>query len=191
MASLGFARFSTARTLRWLGWLASLAMLALLAWLGARMFWSLTTPATPEPPTAIELDPARAAQTITAHHPFGEAPAKTAVAAQRAAPADIALRGVIAAARPGQPSVAVIAIGGKAPVSVREGDEAAPGVSVHRVLARQVEIRRDGQILSLSLPDKDKPSTDRSQEAAAPQPQAQAQAPEPRRGARGRGSDSE
>jgi len=148
-------------------------MLALLAWLGAGIFWSIRTPSTPVPVVAIETDPARAAQTIAAHHLFGEAPAAGAAIAKARILPDIKLRGVIAATRPGQPAVAVLAIGGKASVSIREGDEAVPGVTVHRVYARAVELERDGEVQSLSLPD-------RQPAAASQQPAAQvpSQAPE-------------
>ncbi len=163
-----FARVPAARAVRWLGIIATLVMLALLAWLGAGIFWSLRTPSTPEPVLAVETDPARAAQTIASRHLFGEAPAAGAAVAKARILPDIKLRGVIAATRPGQPAVAVLAIGGKTSVSIREGDEAAPGVTVHRVYARTVELKRDGVVQSLSLPDR-QPAT-----ATAPQPVPQA-----------------
>ncbi|HSQ04459.1 MAG TPA: type II secretion system protein N [Burkholderiales bacterium] len=140
--------------MKWLSAAATLAMLALLAWLGASIFWRLTTPATVEPVVAIETNPARIAQTVTARHLFGEAPPPSAVLAKGKAPTDIKLRGVIAPSRPGQPAVAVLSIGGKASISVREGEEPVPGITLHRVFAREVEIKRNGQIQSLSLPDR-------------------------------------
>jgi len=152
-------------------------MVALLAWTGASIFWSLTTPTTVEPAPAMELDPARAAQSIAARHPFGEAPAPTTAAAVRSAPADIALRGVIAPGRKGQPAVAVLAIGGKAPISVREGEEAVPGTVLYRVHAREVEIKRDGEILSIKLPDRTQPGSGKAPDAVTPPPAAAASNP--------------
>jgi hypothetical protein len=172
-----FERFWTARGMQWLGRLATLGMLAVLAWLCARIFWSLSTAATPEPSVAIELDPARAAQAVAARHLFGEAasPAANTAVAQSSALPDITLRGVIAPVRPGQPAVAVLAIAGKASISVREGEEAMPGVSLHRVLARQVELKHNGQIQSLALPEKGKTGAEKSPGPASASPGASPQ----------------
>jgi hypothetical protein len=168
MFSLRFWRFTPARALHWAGWLATLAMLALLAWLGARVFWSLYTPATAAPVVVMETDAARAAQTVAAQHLFGEpAAAKAAIAQPQALP-DITLRGVIAASGPRQPAVAVLAIGGKPSISVREGEEVMPGVSLRRVLARQVELERSGQVQSLSLPESRKPGAPIPPESVKP-----------------------
>ena len=156
MFNVGFWRFTQARAMQWLGRLSTLVMLALFAWVGAGMLWSLTAPRTSEPSVAMETDPGRAAQAIAGRHLFGEAAAPGAVAKGVVMP-DITLRGVIAAARPREPAVAVLAIAGKNAVSVREGDEVVPGVNLHRVLAHEVELERDGQIQSLSLPERTKP----------------------------------
>jgi type II secretion system (T2SS) protein C len=143
-------------------------MLALLAWLGASIFWALTAPATPEPVVGIEVDPGRTAQAVAARHLFGEAPPPGAAVAQASAPTDIKLQGVIAPTRPGQPAVAVLAIAGKPSVSIREGDDVMPGVRVNRVFAREVELKRDGQIQSLHLPDRLSPPVAQQQPAPPP-----------------------
>jgi hypothetical protein len=119
----------------------------------------------------METDAARAAQTVAAQHLFGEPAApKAAIAPAQALP-DITLRGVIAASGPRQPAVAVLAIGGKPSISVREGEEVMPGVSLRRVLARQVELERSGhsgQIQSLSLPESRKPGAQTPPESVKP-----------------------
>jgi len=163
-------RISKETAWRALGWLATLATVGLLAWTAASIFWSLTAPATPEPAVGLEVDPQRAAQSIASRHPFGEAPAVQAntPAAQRSTPGDIALRGVIAPMQKGQPAVAVLAIAGKPAISVREGEEAMPGIIVHRVHAREVEIKRDGQIQSITLPDRTKAGTDKPPATGTP-----------------------
>ncbi|MGE5524398.1 MAG: type II secretion system protein N [Rhodospirillaceae bacterium] len=147
---------------QWLGVLALVGMLALLAWLAASIFWSLTGPAVAPPVVAIETDPARAAQGIAARHLFGEASEAGAVVKAVGVP-DIALRGVVAPTREGRPGVAVLAVTGKPPISVREGDEIVPGVTLHRVLPRSVELERGRQVQTLSLPERTTPS-------APPQP---------------------
>lgn len=151
-----FAALPAPRLVRWAGVLATLAMLALLAWVGAIVFWSLNTPAAVAPIAAIETDPARAAQAIVGRHPFGESPKPGATVVKAAVVTDIALRGVVAPTRPGRAGVAVLAIAGKPPVAVREGDEVAPGVKLARVLPTSVELERGTHVQSLSLPERGK-----------------------------------
>lgn len=139
----------------WLGRLATLAMLALLAWLCAGIYWSLSAPRTPRPATAIDTDPQRVVQAVGSRHLFGVAAEPAAAAASE--PSDIRLVGVIAAQAEGQPAYALLAVEGKPAQVVREGAEAAPGVTVQRVLPRQVELTRGGQTQTLSLPERGKP----------------------------------
>jgi general secretion pathway protein C len=153
-----FAPLPGARLLQWSGALALAAMIAMLAWLGANIFWSLTTPATPTPVVAIETDPVRAAQSITARHLFGEAPQAGAAVVKAVVLPDITLRGVVAPSRPGRPGIAVLAVAGKPPISVREGEEVVPGVTLHRVLPRSVELERGRQVQSLALPERATPA---------------------------------
>lgn len=151
-----FLPLSAARLVQWSGVLATVAMLALLAWLGAGIFWSLTTPVASAPAVAIETDPARAAQSVAARHLFGEAP-PPGTAVKAVVLPDITLRGVVAPSRQGRPGVAVLTVAGKPPIAVREGEEVAPGVSLHRVLPRSVELERGRQVQTLSLPERTTP----------------------------------
>jgi general secretion pathway protein C len=144
------------RALPWLGRLATIATIALLAWLGARLFWNLTTPATSEPALAVDTDPSGVAQMIAARHLFGEAPAQDAAGAGTRPEASIKLHGVVAPVRPGQIAIAILSSQGKPAVAVRVGEEILPGVTLHRVLPRSVEIDQKGQILLLTLPERGK-----------------------------------
>lgn len=152
-----FAALSYSALIPWLGRLATLAMLALLAWIGAGIFWSLSTPQTPRSATAMETDPQRAVQAIGGRHLFGVAP--TVTESPASAPTDLRLSGAIVAQQAGSQSFAVLSIEGRPPQVVREGDEIAPGVTLERVLARQVEILRNGQKQTLSLPESNKGGT--------------------------------
>lgn len=144
------------RALPWLGRLATLAVIALLAWLGARLLWDLTAPATPEPAVVVDTDPTGVAQTIAARHLFGEAPAQGATGALAEGAANIRLHGVVAPARRGQIAIAILSSQGKPAVAVRVGEEILPGVTLHRVLPRSVEIDQGGQIHLLTLPERGK-----------------------------------
>ena len=153
--SFSFVSSLAPRAIPWLGRLATLAVIALLAWLGARLFWALTAPATPEPALAVDTDPSRVAQTIAARHLFGEAPAQgTAGAASRSA--DIKLHGVVAPGKRGHTAIAILSSKGRPAVVVRVGEEILPGVTLQRVLPRSVEIDQGGQILLLTLPERGK-----------------------------------
>lgn len=139
----------------WLGRLATLVMLALVAWLASRIFWSLNTPDTTRPATALPTDPQQAVQTLTAKHLFGVAPTNPTASSSMTA-VDLRLNGTLAAQKEGQPAYAILAFEGKPPQVVREGAEIAPGITLERVMARQVEILRNGQKQTLSLPESGK-----------------------------------
>jgi len=132
-------------------------MLALLAWMGTNIFWTLTTKDTlvsqVAPSLAVETEPRKLAQTLTAQHLFGEVANAAAVAA---APSDIRLSGVIAAAQPGQMAMAFLAVDGKPAVAVRVGEEVSPGTTLKQVQPRQVELVRNGQVMVLALPEPNK-----------------------------------
>jgi len=147
------ARVNTARLMPWLGGAAALLMLALLAWLAANIFWTLSAPESRRPSAAIETDLQRVLPALTERHLFGV----HQVAASSSAPSNIRLNGVIAAQRPGHSAYALLVIEGKPAQLVREGEEIAPGITLQRVLARQVEILRGGQPQILSLPESAKP----------------------------------
>jgi hypothetical protein len=118
-------------------------MLALLGWLGADIFWTLNAPESASPSAPMETDAQRGAQSIGVH----------VAAAAAAAPSNIRLNGVIAGERPGQRAYALITLEGKPAQLVREGEELAPGITLQRVLARQVELMRGGQSQTLALPE--------------------------------------
>ena len=154
--TLSFVASLGPRALPWLGRLVTIAIVALLAWLGAQVFWNLTAPATPEPPIAVDTDPPRVAQTIAARHLFGEAPQQGIRTAGTGRAVDAKLYGVVAASGKGHSGIAILSIQGKPAVAVREGDEITPGVTLHRVLARSVEISQGGVIEVLRLPERGK-----------------------------------
>ena len=154
--SLSVVESLGSRALPWLGRLATIAILALLAWLGARVFWHLTAPATPEPAIAVDTDPSRVAQAIAARHLFGEAPEQGIKTVAAASATDAKLFGVVAPSRKGQAGIAIISIQGKPAVALREGDEIAAGVTLQRVLAKSVEISQGGVVRMLTLPERGK-----------------------------------
>lgn len=142
------------RAIPWLGKLATVAIIALLAWTGARVFWNFTAPTTSEPVIAVDTDPSRVAQAIAARHLFGDAGASRAAVA--IVEATVKLNGVVAPTRPGQIGIAIVSSQGKPAAAVRVGEEILPGVILHRVLVRSVEIERGGQIQLLTLPERGK-----------------------------------
>lgn len=149
----------SARAMSWVGRLASLGMLALLAWLAAHIYWRLTVAEPPPSLLAAETDPRRAAARISSQHLFGVAtdtPAGVStVATPMVTPAlNIQLNGAIAAQRPGDRAYAVLVIEGEPAQVVREGDEVAPGITLQRVLTREVELLRGGRVQILHLPER-------------------------------------
>jgi general secretion pathway protein C len=131
-------------------------MLGLLAWLGATIFWALTAQETPRPPIAQETDPQRAVQAIVNRHLFGVTPVGIAPGVTSSF-ADIKLIGAIAAQTSGKPAFAILSVEGKPSQVVREGEEAAPGITLQHVMPRQVELQRGGQSQLLTLPERGKP----------------------------------
>jgi len=63
---------------------------------------------------------------------------------------------VVAPGRRGHTAIAIVSSKGKPAVAVRVGEEILPGVTLHRVLPRSVEIDQGGQILLLTLPERGK-----------------------------------
>jgi general secretion pathway protein C len=144
------------RAIAWLGKLATITVIALLAWAGARIFWNITAPLTPEPAMVVDTDPLRVAQAVAAHHLFGAAPAREALGAGDATASGLKLHGVVAPGRRGQTAIAIFSVQGKPAVAVRAGEEVLPGVTLRRVLPRSAEIDQGGQILLLTLPERGK-----------------------------------
>jgi len=143
------------RAISWLGRLATLAVIALLAWTGARVFWTLTAPVTPDPAIAVDTEPTRVAQAVAGRHVFGEAPV-AAIGMTGAAATNVKLFGVVARGANGRAGIAIISVQGKPAAAFREGEEIASGVMLHRVLVRSVEISQGGAIQVLTLPERGK-----------------------------------
>jgi len=142
-----------AQLIPWLGRLATLLMLAVLAWMGTNIFWTLTSKVTLPPAMTLETDPQRAAQAIISRHMLGESASSSAAAATL----DIRLTGVIAAQHPGKAALAFLSLDGKPAVPVHEGAEVAPGITLNRVMPRQVELLRGGRPMTVTLPQRSKP----------------------------------
>lgn len=151
--SLPTIRLPTA-LIPWLGKLTALAMLAVLAWLGTNIFWTLTTKVMLPPAMTLETDPQRAAQATMSRHILGEVASSEATAA---AAMDIRLTGVIAAQHPGKAAMAFLSVDGKPATAVHEGEDVAPGITLNRVLPRQVELLRGGRPITVTLPQRSKP----------------------------------
>lgn len=162
------ARVNTARLMPWLGGVAALLMLALLAWLGASIFWTLSAPESARPSAAIDTDLQRILPALADRHLFGV----YQVAVATSAPSNIRLNGVIAAQRPGHRAYALLVVEGKPAQLVREGEEIAPGITLQRVLARQVDILRGGQTQTLALPESAKAPIEGSKPIAVISPPA-------------------
>lgn len=153
-------RLSATSAPPWLGHLATGLMLMLLAWLCASIYWSLTLRTSARAPVERETDPQRLVQAISTHHLFGVAdrPANSGShSAVSSTSGELRLIGAIAARKAGRPAYALIAMAGSPPEVVLEGNEVAPGIVLQRVLPRKVELLRNGQLLTLSLPEHDTP----------------------------------
>ena len=131
-------------------------MLALLGWLGADIYWTVSAPESVRPSALMETDLQKAQQAIAGRHLFG---VYVMASSPQSAPSDIRLNGAIAADKPGQRAYALLSIEGKPSQLVREGEDLAPGITLKRVEARQVELLRGGQTLTLRLPESGKAST--------------------------------
>lgn len=148
--------FTSAALLPWLGRLATLLMLGLLAWLGATIFWTLSSPETQQLSIARETDPQRVVQVIVSRHLFGAAPLGNTPGVVGNF-SDIRLIGAIAAQRADKPAFAILSVEGKPPQVVRQGEEVTQGITLQRVMPRQVELLRGGQSQLLTLPERGKP----------------------------------
>ena len=138
--------------MKWSGRVTTVGMLALIGWIGASIYWTLSTTESARPSAQMETDVGKAQQAIAGRHLFGVY--VVAASTPNSTPSDIRLNGAIAAEKPGQRAYALLSIEGKPAQLVREGDELAPGISLKQVQARQVELLRGGQSLILRLPDK-------------------------------------
>lgn len=149
-------------------------MLALLGWLGADIYWSMSAPESVRPSALMETDLQKAQQAIATRHLFG---VYIAASSPQTAPSDIRLNGAIAADKPGQRAYALLSIEGKPSQLVREGEDLAPGITLKRVEARQVELLRGGQTLTLRLPESGKAQTEANKAAPGTTASTVAEAP--------------
>ncbi len=153
LSSISLPARLPATLIPWLGRLTALLMLALLAWLGTNIFWTLSTKVNLPPAMSLETDPTRAAQATISRHMFGE------LASGEATPAaslDIRLTGVMAPLHPGKSALAFLSVDGKPAVALHEGDEVASGITLNRVMPRQVELLSGGRPMLVSLPQRGK-----------------------------------
>ena len=129
-----------------------LVALFVLTWLSAEWFWRANAPDPVVLPTQIVSDPLLAAQSIISRHLMGET---QQVTAGSGAPANsqFQLTGAMTASK-GRAGFAVISEDGKSPLSVVEGEEFAPGITLTKVFANKVEIRRQGRTEVLEINDK-------------------------------------
>lgn len=167
-ARSGLAALNTAALMPWLGHLATVVALALLAWLCAGLYWALTTSPSPAAAQSIDTNPQHTVQTLVSRHLFGVSTAPVSMTAST--PSDLRLNGVIAAQSEGQPAYALIVVEGKPAQVIREGAEIAPGITLKRVHAREVELLRNGQPQTLTLPQTQAQTQSQTQKQTPPQP---------------------
>lgn len=129
-----------------------LGALFVLTWLSAEWFWRANAPDPVVLPTQIVSDPLLAAQSIVSRHLMGESQQGFAGSG---APANsqFQLTGAMTASK-GRPGFAIISEDGKLPLSVVEGEELAPGITLSKVFANKVEIVRQGRTETLEINDK-------------------------------------
>src|SRR3972149_3750533 len=93
---------------------------------------------------------------LAGRHWCGEAPVQGPTGADARLEANLKLHGVFAPAKRGQIAIAILSSKDKPAVAVRVGEEVLPGVTLHRVLPRSVELDQGGHIFPLSLPERGK-----------------------------------
>ena len=152
--SFSFTSSLVPRAIPWLGRLATVAAIVVLAWVGARIFWTLAAPAISDPALVVDTDPSRVARAIAARHLFGDAPEAGNVAAGPERAGNARLHGVFAPVSCRRGAMAILSVDGRPATAVREGEEILPGVVLHRVRARSVEISRGGRMQVLALPER-------------------------------------
>ena len=129
-------------------WLAIVA--GAIAWLLAYWFWQLTIRPVPLPPVSLESQPEKLAQQVRARQLFGKVESLAGAVATTASSSHLALVGIVSALR-GKGGLAVILIDGKKTVTVRVGEEISPGLTLSKVAREQVELSRNGQLITLML----------------------------------------
>jgi general secretion pathway protein C len=125
------------------------ALLVLLAITCAHWFWIFVAPPASAPPQQLSAELLRPLDSIRRANLFGIA--AQAVTTAPAVRTDLALRGVSASRTGG---VAVIALDKTRTVTVRAGDEIAPGIRLERVAPDHVVVIQNGVSQRIELPQK-------------------------------------
>jgi general secretion pathway protein C len=127
-------------------WLVSLSI---TAWLASGWIWDQAAPGAIAPPKVRQPNALEATQAIAARQLMGS-PQKSSERASPARPAQYRLIGAMTATGRTR-GFAIVAEEGKAPKAVLEGDEVAPGVTLAKVLAEQVQLRHEGHSETIVL----------------------------------------
>ena len=122
------------------------ALLILAAVVCAHWFWMFAAPSVSAPPPSPVADTLRPAETLRRANLFGAASNSPQTPAARA---DLVLRGIYANRDGG---MAVIALDRARTVTVRSGEELAPGITLERVLRDHVIVNQGGVSQRLELP---------------------------------------
>ena len=129
-----------------------LAALFILSWISSQWFWRANAPAPVVLPTQTLSDPLLAAQAIVSRHLMGESQ-QTKQGPSSPSNSQYQLIGSMTASKH-RKGFAVIVEEGKSPVSVVEGEELAPGITLSKVFPNKVELNRQGHIEFLEMNDK-------------------------------------
>jgi len=129
--------------------LLSSALILLMAIVCAHWFWRFAAPPIVAPIEATAVEALRPADTIRSARLFGEAAALPASSPQTRT--DLVLRG-ISASRSG--GLAVIALDRNRVVTVKAGEEIAPGIRLERVHSDHVIVVQNGTSQRIELPQR-------------------------------------
>lgn len=132
----------------WLVRLLNSVLLVLAAIMCAHWFWIFAAPVVTASIEAPLAEAARSAALIQRAHLFGATANAPQVAAVRT---DLALRGIYASRDGG---MAVIALDRGRMVTVRAGEEIAPGIKLERVLRDHVLVNQGGITQRIELPQR-------------------------------------
>lgn len=121
-----------------------------IAWLVSYWFWQFAVRPVPPPALGQEIHPEKLAQQVRVRHLFGKIDSLAGAAATTASSSHLALVGIVSALR-GKGGLAVILVDGKKTVTVRVGEEITPGLMLSKVARDQVELSRNGQLITLML----------------------------------------
>jgi type II secretory pathway component PulC len=129
-------------------WVAIVA--GAIAWLVSYWFWQVSVRPVKFPAVSQEIHPEKLAQQVRARQLFGKKENLVGAAATTASSSHLALVGIVSALR-GKGGLAVILIDGKKAVTVKVGEEITPGLTLSKVAQDQVELSRNGQLITLML----------------------------------------